>query len=489
MERKTLNFYRELSWQELQKGNRAIVMPFQLNLADSNEPLIVTQMVRIIPGKRIVAFGTWGGKEVVAKLFYESGKATQHAVRDRKGINALIQSGITTPTLFYQGASIDKKIQVLLFEKIQNSLNFYQLWQRKTNAEQIENLLHALTLELATQHVLGLLQKDMHFKNFLITAKQIYILDGSDIEKFDLPLSRETSFENLALFIAQLGVNARQYQSELLHTYAESRGWKLMSSDYKFLDKKITKWQKYRWNKFQKKIFRHCSAFAKIKSTSESGMYDREEDATELQNFLTNCDEVFTQFVMHTLKNGRTSTVVKATMDGHQYVIKRYNVKNVSHYLRRCLRPTRAAKSWKLSQYLTLMGIQTARPIAFIEKRFLGLRGKSYFVMEQVAGMHIGEYFAQTSLSDENKKRMVDKVTTLFKDLAQLRLTHGDLKMTNILIRDDEPVLIDLDGMQEHNCPFGFKRAFQRELMRFLHNWLNQPSLYKLFEEKFTTII
>ena len=105
--------------------------------------------------------------------------------------------------------------------------------------------------------------------------------------------------------------------------------------------------------------------------------------------------------------------------------------------------------------------------------------------MENVLGMHIGEYFSQSHLTDQNKKMMADKIVQLFNQLAQLRLTHGDLKMTNMLIRDGEPVLIDLDGMQEHSCSFGFKQAFRKELNRFLENWKDQPALYQLFEGLF----
>jgi hypothetical protein len=62
---------QNLSWSHLRHANRASLEPFQLALAESDDVLFCKDIVRVIPGKRIVAFGTWGDKPVVAKLFYQ----------------------------------------------------------------------------------------------------------------------------------------------------------------------------------------------------------------------------------------------------------------------------------------------------------------------------------------------------------------------------------------------------------------------------------
>lgn len=473
-----------LSDQQLRRAGRSIATPFQLQLTDCNEPLICEQVVRILPKKRLVVFGALGNKKVVAKLFLGP-KAQQSATRDAKGVKGLLESGIPTPELYYRGMTKGKKIEVLLFKKITNAMDFQQLQRNRVDAEILTTLLHALTLELATQHVLGVLQQDLHFKNFLFADDKIYTLDGGDIEKFDYPLSKKISLTNLALLIAQLGVDAEAYQEELFIVYAQSRGWQIKGVDYLFLKRTIQEWQKKRWADFDKKTLRNCTSFIQRSTATSFIVYDRNSDSTSFRQFLQNPNAVFSEAETTLLKNGNTATVIKAIVDQHDRVIKRYNIKNFWHGLRRCLRPTRAMASWRLAQYLCLMGVPTAKPTAFIEKRILGLRTKSYFVMDYIDGPHVGEYFAKANLQDSQTEAMVEKIVTLFKNLAQLRLLHGDLKMTNILIHNDEPVLIDLDGMREYRWKFGFKRALRNEWNRFLKNWDNQPTVRKLFERSY----
>src|SRR5258708_36045342 len=113
-----------------------------------------------------------------------------------------------------------------------------------------------------------------------------------------------------------------------------------------------------------------------------------------------------------------------------------------------------------MGQYMCEWGVKTAKPIAFIEHHFFGLRGKSYLIMENVDGYHAGKYFSEYSSNDNQYEQMAKSLLALFYSLAELRLTPGDLKVTNILIENGLPVLIDLDGMQEHHSLFGLRYSF-----------------------------
>lgn len=471
----------ELSSKELREIGRTVPLPFQLRLIDSKDLLFCEQVLRIIPQRRMVAFGTWGNKKIVAKLFFDPQKAKQHIERDLKGIQELMNANIPTPKLYYQGSSDNNNIQVLIFERITNTVDIDLL--AKLSPDDFSALLHALTLELATQHVVGILQHDLHFKNFLFASERIYTLDGGNIEKSNLPLSKKISLDNLGLFIAQLGISADKFKQSLFAIYAESRGWPIKEIDYLFLEEAIQKWQKQRWSDFRKKILRNCSAFAKTETAFSFIVYDRQYATNEFQQFLKTPDIVFSKADVVLLKNGRTSTVIKTNLNNQYMVIKRYNIKNSWHGLRRCLRPTRAATSWRLAHYLCLMGVPTAKPIAFIEGRCFGLRTKSYFVMDYIAGPHLGDYFATADLKDAKTLLVVKKVIELINNLTKLRLVHGDLKMTNILVQHDQPVLIDLDGMREYKKSLGLEKAAQGEWQRFLMNWDHQPEVKALFEK------
>ncbi|MHB1222231.1 MAG: hypothetical protein ACYC0J_09575, partial [Gammaproteobacteria bacterium] len=58
---------KTVGWRELSSAKFSFDSPFRLGLM-GNQIFIAERVVRILPKKRIVAFGTWEGKHVVAKL-------------------------------------------------------------------------------------------------------------------------------------------------------------------------------------------------------------------------------------------------------------------------------------------------------------------------------------------------------------------------------------------------------------------------------------
>jgi tRNA A-37 threonylcarbamoyl transferase component Bud32 len=477
----TTDFLHDISFSHLKHANRATLRAFQLALSDSKDLLFCEEIVRVIPGKRLVAFARYGHKQVVAKLFYEPRRAARHAEREYQGIQALLNTGVHTPDLLYHGRSQDKKIHVLLFERILDADSLDDLWQQRASFKEVLPLMQAMIMELATHHVLGILQHDLHFKNFLVKDSKIYTIDGGDLEIFDRPLSKKDSLDNLGLFFSQLGVGSEELKKTLFQTYSEARSWIVKKYDIAYLNASVERSTARRLEHYSKKILRNSSAFTRTARLGAITVYDRTYEGSEFLQFLKNPESLFAAPETQILKAGRSATVAKVKLDNHYFVLKRYNIKGVQHWLRRCLRPTRAANNWRLAQRLRLLGIPTARAAAFIEKRFLNLRGKSYFLMEYIAGQNAGEFFATHQDENGSTRFIAQQMIALFENLASLRITHGDLKMTNILI-SRQPLLIDLDGMREHKTMAGFKRAFQQEIKRFMHNWRDNRSVYEMFE-------
>jgi tRNA A-37 threonylcarbamoyl transferase component Bud32 len=475
-------FIQNLSWSHLRHVSRASLEPFQLALAESDDVLFCNEIVRVIPGKRIVAFGTWGGKPVVAKLFYQPRQAQRHLKRECAGIDALVEGGVLTPALYYRGTSKDRRIQVLIFERIVKALSVDSLWQSRASIKEMLPLMHAMTIEIATHHVLGILQNDLHFKNFLVHKRGIFTIDGGDLEVSNQPLTKKDSLDNLGLFFSQLGIGTEELQKTLFQIYTRSRGWIVNKHDVNNLNAAVQRWTAKRWEQYSKKIMRNCSSFVRNETLNNLTVYDRDYESTEFLRFLKNPEVFFASSDTELLKAGGSSTVAKIKIDDRYYVMKRYNIKDSSHWLRRCMRPTRAATGWRLAQRLRLMGLSTAKPVAFIERQFLGLRGKSYLLTEYSDSENAGDFFANHVDDKAISQFVAQQMMALFEGLARLRITHGDLKMTNILICKYKPMLIDLDGMREHRNMLGFKRAFQQEIKRFMFNWRDNRTVYNMFE-------
>ena len=63
--------------------------------------------------------------------------------------------------------------------------------------------------------------------------------------------------------------------------------------------------------------------------------------------------------------------------------------------------------------------------------------------------------------------KYISGVYTLLKALKANRVSHGDLKMPNIIITDSGPTLIDIDQVRFHRSKYIFARRRLRDLRRF----------------------
>ena len=204
---------------------------------------------------------------------------------------------------------------------------------------------------------------------------------------------------------------------------------------------------------------------------------DRDTDA--LRTLLTDPDKIACKG-RQILKTDATTTLWLAPMDGEQWVIKRYNTRGPWHALKRALHRTRAANCWRMAHTYLACGIATAPPVALIEQRHGGFAGRSWFVNAFVEG---------TLLSDLLRERrdlggletVTDGVVEIFAALQANRLSHGDMKATNILLVDGVPLLLDLDAARLHHSGWAHRRALARDRRRFLRNWDRQPEIRRMF--------
>jgi tRNA A-37 threonylcarbamoyl transferase component Bud32 len=457
---------------------------FHLILSD-HQVLFCDQVARVMPGKRMVVFGRWQDKQIVAKLFFDPKASKRHCESDVVGVKLLSKNKIPTPALFYEGHSKDNLIHVLIFSRIEKAVNLEDLFRSQQNSHHLTSILDSVIVEIATQHVLGLVQHDLHLRNFLLTDQIIYTLDGAQIDQFKGLLPKHQSLQNLALFLSQLGVNVDDLQMHLFEHYAKSRGWVLKSEDYFEIQKLIQQANTKRWHSYAKKIFRNSSHFARFNHWQSKKVVNRYFQDKELNAIVDNPEMAFQHRTAKLLKAGNSATVIMVKLDGRDYVIKRYNLKNTWHRLRRMFRETRAASSWRFAQKCYLFKVATAMPVAYIENRCFCLRGTSYYISRYVSRDHAGDFFFHHPHS-EKMQMMIYRISTLLKSISKIDMSHGDLKITNILIDEHEhPILIDFDGAKEHASPARLKKIWHEEIKRFLENFKSNPAILKQFKMEF----
>jgi tRNA A-37 threonylcarbamoyl transferase component Bud32 len=168
------------------------------------------------------------------------------------------------------------------------------------------------------------------------------------------------------------------------------------------------------------------------------------------------------------LKNGHTCFVSRLRWNDKDIVVKRYNYKGLIHSLRHTLKGSRARRCWLHSHRLLELNIATPKPLAYIEQFKGPLLWKSYMVTEYSKGRKLSDFLRDEKVGEKDRSAVTLQVKDLLNNLGQYRISHGDLKHSNILITDNGPVLTDLDGMKVHKCNWTYKGRQAKDWERFI---------------------
>ena len=98
-------------------------MPEHYLLNDGSR-LTLMQVVRALPGRRMVCRAAWRGQPVYVKLFIGE-RAERDLTRDAAGVSALHHAGIPTPELLYSGPAEaeSSSASALVFAEVAHSRN------------------------------------------------------------------------------------------------------------------------------------------------------------------------------------------------------------------------------------------------------------------------------------------------------------------------------------------------------------------------------
>lgn len=470
---------------ELKNVGRNPVLPLSLELADAAGPaqLQLLSLLRVLPGQRYVGAGVWRGRPVLAKLLVGS-KAARHFQRELQGVRLLAEQGLTTPLLLADGLK-EGEGGWLLFELLEGAESLGDAWKQVEHLplladEQVAVLAEALGA-IAQLHSKGLWQEDLHLDNLLRHDGQLYLIDGAGIraETPGQPLSRQKVLENLGVFFAQLPKSLAPFNEELLVHYLLGNAEHALPMEA--LQKQIDKVQAWRLKDFLEKVGRECSLFSVRRGAFGLRAIRRDEEAAMVP-VLDQADALLDRG--HLYKTGGAASVGKVEVSDRTLVIKRYNIKNFAHWLKRFWRPSRAWHSWREGHRLAFLGIATPQPLALLEKRFLWLRRGAYLVTEHLSGPDIIERFAPYVESGEAPESELLALERLFADLIRERISHGDFKGHNLFWQRDRWALIDLDSMCQHRTQASFAPAYARDRARFMRNWPQDSALYRVIDER-----
>ncbi len=464
---------QEMTAEGLIEAARSVRTPFRLTVRvdDQERELVFRKILRLLPGKRIVAVAECDGEHLLIKTFLGR-SAGRYAAREREGVEAISAAGVRTPALLWSGSALGGHGRVLAFEYLPDSTDLATMWEQAVGEDERLDILTRAVIVIAHMHSAGVVQKDIHLRNFLLAGGRLLTIDGGDVDAgaYPEPLSEAESLANLGLFFAQFHNHTDESITVVLPAYEAVREWLRSAARTSKLKERVAAQRDRRKRAFIGKAFRECTRFVCHSSFRRYAVCERSRHSEGMQRLLADPDAAIA--AGQVLKAGNSSTVAVVDVDGEPVVIKRYNVKGPWHGLRRMARKSRAWRCWMNAMRLEFFGIPALRPIAMLERRLGPLRFSAYFITEYVEGPDICEFLKGREVNGE-----IEKLVRILAGLREAKISHGDMKGTNIIVSREGPVVIDLDAMREHNSETGFSRAFQKDVDRLLRNWAEEPEV------------
>jgi len=443
--------------------------PFQLLIKNTfsdnkEESLTCTALLRAVAGRREVYDALWNGRGVIVKVFSHKINAKRHLKREWRGLSLLQARGLNSPKPLFTGRTKDGRCAVVL-EKVADVSTVLDILNEKADKTQKQELLALVCKELAKENGKGVLQKDLHLGNFVLGGDKVFVLDVGQMQFFSHQISRKRSISQLAWLVCYLPTSDTESIAKLCEEYFKTRGWRFRKSDEALLTRSVCAHRKKGVKRGLKKCLRTSKRHLRIKSGGYLAVFERGFcQGAEPLDFIERIDELMDSGRI--LKNGNTCYVSGIRWNGRDVVVKRYNHKGFIHSLRHTIKKSRAHRGWLHGHQLGMLKIATPKPLVYIEQRRGMLVWKSYLVTEYVQGHKLHDFLRDGKIGEEERSKVTKQINELLDDLEKYRITHGDLKHSNILITDSGPVLTDLDGMKAHRWNWLFNLRRKKDLVR-----------------------
>jgi len=186
--------------------------------------------------------------------------------------------------------------------------------------------------------------------------------------------------------------------------------------------------------------------FARASHRGLAGFRLRQLDAERLTRILDAHAEALASDDARVLKDDGRSRISAISDDGLGTVVKESPARSLGRALADALRGSAGRRAWLGGHGLEARGVGAARPLAFLERRRLGLPVTSLVVLEDLRPAQP----ADTSTLEP--RAVVEACGRLAQALHRRGVDHGDLKASHVYVRADADGiatwLLDLDGVR-----------------------------------------
>lgn len=346
-------------------------------------------------------------------------------------------------------------------------------------------------------HDEGVVPLDPNLGNFLIKKEgnnnHFYLLDLAEI-KLKSSLSLEDRWENLSLVnLNFLNVSKilryyffKRYCNGLINTKDDIRK---TIQKIEFLSFKAARSV---WRKKAERCLKNNRLFIEERFDNLMAHLKRSwRDAKGIQELLKSPDSFLEGDKGIILKNGRTTKGAHIKMDDRQLFLKRFNRKDFLHTFKNVFRSSRAKKVWMNSYGFELRGVPIPQSVAYMEDRRFRILRRSYVISEFIQDAHtMSSLFKDSAITSEDRLSIMKLVGSEIGRMHMLGCLHGDLKWSNILIRNSngkyECFFTDLDGSKikkklSFSHIFNELARFYAEMLKYNLNQEEQETFFKSY--------
>jgi len=202
----------------------------------------------------------------------------------------------------------------------------------------------------------------------------------------------------------------------------------------------------------------------------------RDSDSQALRRCLNNPEQYLNSGSI--VKNSRTTKAALTKLDdGTGIFIKRYNNKGFVYSLKYLPRMARAFRAWRSAWTLEACGLSTPGNIAAASIRSFGILKSAYLITEVVDNcVDVLDFYKIIQSNNSLRAKYIEAIVRDIATLHENRITHGDLKLSNIFIKDCgsgeyEFGLWDLDGTQHFSKPLSIEKR-NAEMARVIASYI-----------------
>lgn len=167
------------------------------------------------------------------------------------------------------------------------------------------------------------------------------------------------------------------------------------------------------------------------------------------------------------IKDERGHKIVRLNLNEEIFIIKKYQIKGLLHYLRKFFSQTRAFTAWKASHWFNAAGIKTFNIVAVIERYNSLTTTESYLISLNQPGERLDE----VDLNKQKEHLIENRLSSFFKRLRWIGFNHGDAKSSNFFLFQKELFVFDLDISKKIFLKFRVKNKIIKDQRRLLKSF------------------